>query len=168
MSRRPASVSIAALAAWVLAGALAVGAVVIAATDSQPLEVAATGGRPPLALAAVTLLCTAAALVTLGALAAWQRKTDLLLVFALWLVLLGAIGLSTIAAAIGDPVTGGLGLATGAASALPIVLLLRRSARAWLPPIPLHDAVIVLLFGPVVGLALIAARHRDDARLGLA
>ncbi|MDO7882538.1 hypothetical protein [Antiquaquibacter soli] len=166
--RRPASVTTALALAASYAVALSAYAVALALIAEQSLELTTAERRAPVALATVTVLLTAAALVALGALATWRRKTDMLLVFALWLVALGAIGVAVSAVVADAPGLAAISVAAAAAAAAPIVLLLRRSARAWLPPIPLHDAVLVIVFGPVIGFALIAARHREDARLGLA
>lgn len=167
-SRRPASITAAALLGWAYALALVVYAVRVGLQAGDSVAWGSPVAQPPVALAAVTGLAVGAALLALGSLALWQRKTGMLLVFALWVVGVGATCLAYSAAVHGSTAAVVVRLLAAAATAVPIVLLLRRRALAWLPPIPLHDAVLVIVFGPIVGLALIAARQREMVRLGIA
>lgn len=166
--RRPASVIAAVAVSAAYAVALIAFAVATAVGFEQSTELARATQRGPFALAAVTVLCIGGALIGLGALATWLRKTDMLLLFALWLVAVGAAVLPTQPTGHGSPLTVLVRVAVIAAATVPVVLLLRRSARGWLPPIPLHDAVLVIVFGPFLGVALVSTRQRQDARMGLA
>lgn len=164
---RPVPVIAAALIAWAIAASLVASAVISVATFEHRAGIGSVEARPEASymLAVVTVLSISAILLALGALATWLRKTDMLLVFALWMIIAGALILGATEA--GGPARLGLYLLAAAAAAAPIALLLLPDARAWLPAIPLHPVVLILLFGPLVGGMLIVVRHRENERFGV-
>lgn len=167
ITTRPVPVIAATFIAWAFAAALGATAIVVVASFEQQVELgSASGPQATYMLGVVTVLVVSAILLGLGALATWLRETDMILVFTLWSIAVGVVCL----AAIGEP-SGPARLAlyalVAAAAAAPVVLLLLPEARGWLPAIPLHPVVLVLLFGPLVGPALIAVRRRENERFGV-